>query len=72
MHASAAAALCAQRGLPEDNNVPALHVINIQDASTATKRQHVMKEGNETLINAPSSHSRRVLLCVSVAHRAQW
>lgn len=68
-HASAAAALCAQRGLPEDHNVPELHVINIQDASTFAESQHVMKEGNKTLVNGPLSHSRRVLLHISAVHR---
>lgn len=39
----AVAALCAQHGLHEEHNVPAQHIINMQDATALTDRQHVKK-----------------------------
>lgn len=43
VHAGAAAALFAQHGLPEEHNVPAQHIINMQDTTALTVRQHVKK-----------------------------
>lgn len=56
-HARGAAALPAQREVPEERNAPALHIISMQDASTLTDRQLVKKE---RLIYGASSCIRRV------------
>lgn len=51
--ADAAAVLCAQHVLPEERNVPAQHIISMQDASTLPNKQLVNKEAHKNLINGP-------------------